>query len=160
MCMAYKKDIPFVMEGVEGSFLLEYTPFGQKVYFNEQLLSKKGIMGKYEVPLPDGERVPIRVAYDMTFTHYAECQGNRMMLEGRLKTYEYIVGALPLLLVVAGGFLGAVFGVLGVNYIYGYMRQSHSVGAKLLIAIVISAICYLLYFTFGLLFYLMLQGEM
>ena len=84
--------------------------------------------------------------YGIDFVHVAIFRGQKIALEERLTTAEYIIGGLPVLLIFLGGVIGAVFGVFGATFNYDYMRQEKRMSMQLLVSIGVSVLCYISYF--------------
>ena len=148
--MALKKELYFKLEDVDGEFKLVYGPFVQKIYLNDVELKRSGRQG-YEVTTRDGEIEYFKIVQDFTFSHIVEFRGEKTMLEEKLTALEYIIGGIPLVLVFAGGLIGGVFGMIGVTFNYGYMRQHNSLLAKIGVSLLITLVAlafYLLFATF------------
>lgn len=143
--MALKKELWFKLEDVDGEFKLVYGPFMQKIYQNDVELKRSGRQG-YEVITRDGDVEYFKIVQDFTFSHIVEFRGEKTMLEEKLTALEYIIGGIPLVLVFAGGLIGALFGIIGVTYNYGYMRQHTSLIAKIAVSLVVTLLAFAFYY--------------
>ena len=135
------------MEGVQGDLKLEYGPFKQRLYQDGREIERQGRFNpKYYVTNTNGEKEEIKIVYGFDFVHVAVFRGQKIDLEERLSTREYIVGGLPVLLIFLGGLIGAVFGFVGATFNYNYMRQEKSFMKQLLVSLGVSVFCYVAYF--------------
>ena len=155
--MALKKELWFKLEDVDGEFKLVYGPFVQKIYLNDVELRRSGRQG-YEVTTRDGDVEYFKIVQDFTFSHIVEFRGEKTMLEEKLTALEYIIGGIPLVLVFAGGLIGGVFGIIGVTFNYGYMRQHNSLLAKIGVSLVVTVLAFAFYFFFALLINALIYG--
>ena len=85
-------------------------------------------------------------------------RGRKIDLEERLSTREYIVGGLPVLLILLGGLIGALFGIIGATFNYNYMRKEKSFVKQLLVSLVVSVACYIAYFILAICLQLLVVG--
>ena len=118
------RELNFTLEGVQGDLKLEYGPFKQRLYQDGREIERQGRFNpKYYVTNTNGEKEEIKIVYGFDFVHVAVFRGQKIDLEERLSTREYIVGGLPVLLIFLGGLIGAVFGFVGATFNYNYMRH-------------------------------------
>ena len=110
------RELNFTLEGVQGDLKLEYGPFKQRLYQDGREIERQGRFNpKYYVTNTNGEKEEIKIVYGFDFVHVAVFRGQKIDLEERLSTREYIVGGLPVLLIFLGGLIGAVFGFVGAS---------------------------------------------
>ena len=153
------RELNFTLEGVQGDLKLEYGPFKQRLYQDGREIERQGRFNpKYYVTNTNGEKEEIKIVYGFDFVHVAVFRGQKIDLEERLSTREYIVGGLPVLLIFLGGSIGAVFGFVGATFNYNYMRQEKSFMKQLLVSLGVSVFCYVAYFIFGICFNLLIRG--
>lgn len=145
-----KNELYFKLQDVEGELKLEYAPCLMRVYHNGRLLKRSGRKG-YEVATVTGEKEYFKVSVNFTLSHIIEFRGQKINLESPLSTWEYIVGGLPLVLIVAGGLIGALIGFVGVTYNYGFMRSHTHPASKIAASLAVTAIVFFIYFVAALL---------
>ncbi|RHJ90484.1 hypothetical protein [Parabacteroides bouchesdurhonensis] len=150
-----KKEIDFTVEGIKGDLKLIYAPFSQKLYQDGQHIKPK--KGKYPVITDSGDTEDVKIQYGLDFVHTIQFRGNKLPLEERLSTAEYIIGCLPVLLILLGGLIGALIGFFGAMYNYNYMRQEKRIGMQLLMSVGISVLCTIAYFALAIPFTLIFQ---
>lgn len=138
-----KKAINFTIEGVQGELTLEYGPFKQKLYQNGQLIKRR--KGKYFVTTVTGEIEEMKIAYGLDFVHVAWFRNQKIPLQERLTTTEYVLGGIPVLLVFFGGIIGAFIGFMGALWIYDYFRIEKRMQKQVMVAVGVSFLCFLLY---------------
>lgn len=151
-----KKKVDFSIDGVAGQLMLEYGPFKQKLYQDGQLVKRS--KGKYRVKTTSGETEELKVVYGLDFVHVVSFRGRKTALEKRLSTLEYIIGGLPVLLIFAGGLLGALVGFMGAVWTYDYFRTEKRTGIQVAVALGIAVVCCLVYLALAIPFQLMLGG--
>ena len=118
------RELNFTLEGVQGNLKLEYGPFKQRLYQDGREIKRQGRFNpKYHITNTNGEQEEIKIVYGLDFVHVAVFRGRKIDLEERLSTREYIVGGLPVLLILLGGLIGALFGIIGATFNYNYMRK-------------------------------------
>lgn len=98
----------------------------------------------------------MKIVFGFDFVHVVMFRGQKIDLEERLSAREYIVGGLPVLLILLGGLIGALFGFVGATFNYNYMRQEKSFTKQLLVSLGVSVFCYIAYFMFALCIQLLL----
>lgn len=151
-----KKEINFTLEDVPGELTLEYGPFKQRVYQNGRLIPRK--RGKYFVTTAAGDTEEMKIAYGLDFVHVVWFRGQKIPLEERLTTTEYVLGGLPVLLVFLGGLLGVFVGFMGALWIYDYFRTEKRMPQQMAMAVGVSLLCFLLYFAIAIPFNLLIMS--
>lgn len=153
------RELNFTLEGVQGNLKLEYGPFKQRLYQDGREIKRQGRFNpKYHITNTNGEQEEIKVVYGLDFVHVAVFRGRKIDLEERLSTREYIVGGLPVLLILLGGLIGALFGIIGATFNYNYMRKEKSFVKQLLVSLVVSVTCYIAYFILAICLQLLVVG--
>ena len=153
------RELNFTLEGVQGNLKLEYGPFKQRLYQDGREIKRQGRFNpKYHITNTNGEQEEIKIVYGLDFVHVAVFRGRKIDLEERLSTREYIVGGLPVLLILLGGLLGALFGIIGATFNYNYMRKEKSFVKQLLVSLVVSVACYIAYFILAICLQLLVVG--
>ena len=153
------RELNFTLEGVQGNLKLEYGPFKQRLYQDGREIKRQGRFNpKYHITNTNGEQEEIKIVYGLDFVHVAVFRGRKIDLEERLSTREYIVGGLPVLLILLGGLIGALFGIIGATFNYNYMRKEKSFVKQLLVSLVVSVACYIAYFIFAICLQLLVVG--
>lgn len=153
------RELNFTLEGVQGNLKLEYGPFKQRLYQDGREIKRQGRFNpKYHITNTNGEQEEIKVVYGLDFVHVAVFRGRKIDLEERLSTREYIVGGLPVLLILLGGLIGALFGIIGATFNYNYMRKEKSFVKQLLVSLVVSVVCYIAYFILAICLQLLVVG--
>ncbi|MCC8172561.1 MAG: hypothetical protein LIP00_12445 [Parabacteroides sp.] len=143
--MGLKQELGFRLPDIEGDLKVICAPFLMKVYHDGRKLKRNGRKG-YEVTTVNGEKTHFKLTVDFTLSHVVEYRGVRTRLESPLPTWEYIVGGIPILLILAGGLFGAVCGFIGVTYTYSFMRQHRNVPAKIGVAALSTFLTFFVYF--------------
>ena len=147
------KEVTFKIEGVQGELKLVYGMFKIHLFQDGREIVRKGAFNpKYYVTNTEGEQEEMKIVYGFDFVHVVTFRGKKIDLEERLSTRESIVGGLPVLLILTGGLLGALFGIVGATFTYNYMRREKSFIKQLLVSLAVSAGSYVAYFVFALLF--------
>jgi len=145
--MQYKTELPFSFDGIKGNSKVVYTPFSVKVYQNGIESKRKGIfIPKYKMATIDGEIDYVKLSRNFDLSFSIEYKGEKKHLEEKLSIFEYIIGLFPLLLVILGGVIGALIGIFGATLNFNFMRQEKRLALQILVSIVITFICYLIYF--------------
>ena len=153
------RELNFTLEGVQGNLKLEYGPFKQRLYQDGREIKRQGRFNpKYHITNTNGEQEEIKIVYGLDFVHVAVFSGRKIDLEERLSTREYIVGGLPVLLILLGGLIGALFGIIGATFNYNYMRKEKSFVKQLLVSLVVSVACYIAYFILAICLQLLVVG--
>ena len=153
------RELNFTLEGVQGNLKLEYGPFKQRLYQDGREIKRQGRFNpKYHITNTNGEQEEIKIVYGLDFVHVAVFRGRKIDLEERLSTREYIVGGLPVLLILLGGLIGALFGIIGATFNYNYMRKEKSFVKQLLVSLVVSVACYIAYFLLAICLQLLVVG--
>ena len=153
------RELNFTLEGVQGNLKLEYGPFKQRLYQDGREIKRQGRFNpKYHITNTNGEQEEIKIVYGLDFVHVAVFRGRKIDLEERLSTREYIVGGLPVLLILLGGLIGALFGIIGATFNYNYMRKEKSFVNQLLVSLVVSVACYIAYFILAICLQLLVVG--
>ena len=153
------RELNFTLEGVQGNLKLEYGPFKQRLYQDGREIKRQGRFNpKYHITNTNGEQEEIKIVYGLDFVHVVEFRGRKIDLEERLSTREYIVGGLPVLLILLGGLIGALFGIIGATFNYNYMRKEKSFVKQLLVSLVVSVACYIAYFILAICLQLLVVG--
>ena len=153
------RELNFTLEGVQGNLKLEYGPFKQRLYQDGREIKRQGRFNpKYHITNTNGEQEEIKIVYGLVFVHVAVFRGRKIDLEERLSTREYIVGGLPVLLILLGGLIGALFGIIGATFNYNYMRKEKSFVKQLLVSLVVSVACYIAYFILAICLQLLVVG--
>ena len=153
------RELNFTLEGVQGNLKLEYGPFKQRLYQDGREIKRQGRFNpKYHITNTNGEQEEIKIVYGLDFVHVAVFRGRKIDLEERLSTREYIVGGLPVLLILLGGLIGALFGIIGATFNYNYMRKEKSFVKQLLVSLVVSVACYIAYFILAICLKLLVVG--
>lgn len=151
------KELNFTVEGVQGELKLELSTFKQHLYQDGREIKRKGTFNpKYFVTNTSGEPEAMQIVYGFDFVHTVHFRGQKIPLEERLSTLEYVIGGLPVLLIFLGGLLGALFGFVGATFIYNYMRSEKRFPLQLLVALGVSLFCWVAYFMFALCIQLLL----
>lgn len=151
--MFKKNKINFTLEGIKGEMKLVYNIIGTpKLYQNGELLKKEGFLKMKFLVTTDNGQEYIEIKRGLSFTFSAIFRGKETFLEAKLSTIEYIIGAVPLLvLIFTGGFLGALIAIVGVNANFNFMRSEKRLGIQIVFALSVTAICYILYLLLALL---------
>lgn len=153
------RELNFTLEGVQGNLKLEYGPFKQRLYQDGREIKRQGRFNpKYHITNTNGEQEEIKVVYGLDFVHVAVFRRRKIDLEERLSTREYIVGGLPVLLILLGGLIGALFGIIGATFNYNYMRKEKSFVKQLLVSLAVSVACYIAYFILAICLQLLVVG--
>ena len=153
------RELNFTLEGVQGNLKLEYGPFKQRLYQDGREIKRQGRFNpKYHITNTNGEQEEIKIVYGLDFVQVAVFRGRKIDLEERLSTREYIVGGLPVLLILLGGLIGALFGIIGATFNYNYMRKEKSFVKQLLVSLVVSVACYIAYFILAICLQLLVVG--
>jgi len=153
------RELNFTLEGVQGNLKLEYGPFKQRLYQDGREIKRQGRFNpKYHITNTNGEQEEIKIVYGLDFVHVAVFRGRKIDLEERLSTREYIVGGLPVLLILLGGLIGALFGIIGATFNYNYMRKEKSFVKQLLVSLAVSVACYIAYFILAICLQLLVVG--
>lgn len=153
------RELNFTLEGAQGNLKLEYGPFKQRLYQDGREIKRQGRFNpKYHITNTNGEQEEIKIVYGLDFVHVAVFRGRKIDLEERLSTREYIVGGLPVLLILLGGLIGALFGIIGATFNYNYMRKEKSFVKQLLVSLVVSVACYIAYFILAICLQLLVVG--
>ena len=153
------RELNFTLVGVQGNLKLEYGPFKQRLYQDGREIKRQGRFNpKYHITNTNGEQEEIKIVYGLDFVHVAVFRGRKIDLEERLSTREYIVGGLPVLLILLGGLIGALFGIIGATFNYNYMRKEKSFVKQLLVSLVVSVACYIAYFILAICLQLLVVG--
>ena len=153
------RELNFTLEGVQGNLKLEYGPFKQRLYQDGREIKRQGRFNpKYHITNTNGEQEEIKIVYGLDFVHVAVFRGRKIDLEERLSTREYIVGGLPVLLILLGGLIDALFGIIGATFNYNYMRKEKSFVKQLLVSLVVSVACYIAYFILAICLQLLVVG--
>ena len=85
------RELNFTLEGVQGDLKLEYGPFKQRLYQDGREIERQGRFNpKYYVTNTNGEKEEIKIVYGFDFVHVAVFRGQKIDLEERLSTREYI----------------------------------------------------------------------
>ena len=152
------KDLIFKVEGIQGELRLEYGPFKQHLYQDGREIVRTGSLfnKKYFVTNTSGEQEEVKIVFGFDFVHVVEFRGQKIALEERLSTLEYVIGGLPVLLIFLGGLLGAVFGFMGATFTYNYMRREKRLPMQLAVSIGVAVVCYIAYFVLAIIFQLLL----
>ena len=153
------KELHFTVEGVQGELKLELAPFKQRLYQDGREIKRTGTFNpKYFVTNTSGEPEEMKIVFGLDFVHVVEFRGKKIPLEERLSTLEYVIGALPVLLIFLGGLLGALIGFVGATFTYNYMRREKRLPLQLLVSLGVSVFCYVAYFMFALCLQLLLKS--
>lgn len=153
------RELNFTLEDVQGNLKLEYGPFKQRLYQDGREIKRQGRFNpKYHITNTNGEQEEIKIVYGLDFVHVAVFRWRKIDLEERLSTREYIVGGLPVLLILLGGLIGALFGIIGATFNYNYMRKEKSFVKQLLVSLVVSVACYIAYFILAICLQLLVAG--
>lgn len=113
-----------------------------RLFANERELvsePKKGFFDQtqvFAVPMPDGAQRQLRlknIIYDTV--PQVEVDGRPLVLAKPLQTWEYIIAALPLLLVFSGGLLGGVVGGFVAYTNLNIMRSERSTPVRVLLCL-------------------------
>ena len=123
-----------------------------RLYANDQeLLSqpKKGFFDQtqiFAVPMSDGTYRQVclkNIVYDTV--PQAQVDGRPLVLARPLETWQYVVAALPLLLVFAGGFIGGAIGAAAAYTNISVMRSERSITARVAICLILLVVALLAY---------------
>ena len=151
----FKPDIiNFTLEDVKGNLSLEQGILGQpKVYQDGQLLKKQGIFkAKYPVVTNNGQGDMMELRRGLSFAYSVIFRGKETRLEENLSRLEYVLGILPLLLLVStGGFIGAIIGLIGVTFVCNFVRTEKRVILQIIVAVCTMLVCWLFYLLIALL---------
>lgn len=144
-------EIDFHLDGVQGDLRLTYNMLGTpKLYQNGQPVKREGIFkAKYKVQTNDPANPieELELRRGLTFTYSARFRGVETILEQKLSTLELVIGLVPfILLIFTGGALGALIGIIAVQFIFNFMRNESKMAIKVLVAFLIFMIAYLIYF--------------
>lgn len=140
--------ITFNLEGVKGNITLEQGFLGQpKLYQDGQLLKKQGFFkAKYPVVTDNGQGELIELRRGLSFAYSIIHRGKEIKLEESLSPVEYVLGVLPLiLLIILGGVLGALIGLVGVTLVINFMRSEKRLYLQAIVAGCTMLACWLLY---------------
>ncbi len=147
----------FRIEGIEGDLKLVYSAFSQKLYQDEREVKRKG--NKFQVKNDNGEQEELKLIKGIDFAYKAEFRGQKTQIEEKLTVLQYILGLIPLCLIVTGGVIGAFIGILGTTIIYTYIRKGNDIFKQVIIALVVSAVCAVIYFAIALILSSLLYGS-
>jgi hypothetical protein len=150
--MSFQTKLQFQIEGVEGDLDLVYTPFSVKLYQNDWEVKKKGWTAKYPVHAENGDTELLTLTKGLDFTYVATFRNKKYPLESKFSVFEYILVALPLLLMFIGGALGGAIGAIGAFAISSVIRAEKSIPVQILYSLLISGGCYGIYFVLSMLF--------
>lgn len=145
--------ITFQLEGVKGTLELRQGIMGQaNLYQDGQLLKRKGFFrAKYPVVTDNGQGEMIELKRGLSFAYSVVHRGKEVKLEENLAVHEYILGILPLILLVfLGGVIGAIIGLMGVTFVCNFMRREKRIVFQLLIAACAMLACWAIYFILAL----------
>jgi len=114
---------------------------------------------KYIISSPDGTENILEIrqsAFDGGLTVFLN--DTKIPISRPLKWYEYLMGGLPILLIFAGGALGALFGGIGAYANFKIIRSKMNIVAKMFVTLGISVLSVILYFAFALLINYAIHG--
>lgn len=152
------KEKKFTLEGVQGELTLVYGPFKLRLFQDGREIKRSGTFKpKYYITNTSGEQEELRIQYGLDFVYMAIFRGQKIALDERLTTAEYIIGGLPILLIFLGGAIGGVFGIFGATINYDYMRKEKRMPMQILVSLGASIVCYLAYFILAVAFQLLLK---
>ncbi len=137
-----KKDtVDFRIEGVAGELRMDYDLLCKRLFQDGREVERKG--NNFYVTTAGGGREKMKVMrLSPDFGYTAIFRKTKTPLEARLATWQYLLGIMPLALVAAGGFLGAVIGICGTVVIYSAIRTpKNNALAQVAIALGVSALC-------------------
>ena len=102
------KEKKFTLEGVQGELTLVYGPFKLRLFQDGREIKRSGTFKpKYYITNTSGEQEELRIQYGLDFVYMAIFRGQKIALDERLTTAEYIIGGLPILLIFLGGAMEA-----------------------------------------------------
>lgn len=140
--------ISFNLQGVKGTLKLEQGVLGQaKVYQDDRLLKKKGVFkAKYLVVLDNGQEEFIELKRGLSFAYSVIFRNNETKLEQNLSTIEYIMGIVPIILLIfTGGLIGAIIGMVGTTFVCNFMRTEKKLALQAIVAVCTALACWLIY---------------
>lgn len=142
-------EIEFTLDGVEGTFVLEYKFIGQpKLYQNGQLLTNKGTFRlKYDIQTgrPEQPTEEIEIRKGLSLSYSVIHQGKRVFVEKKLSVGDIILSLLPMLqLTIINGVFGVLIAVLASRIILGFVRGEESTMMKIVAAFLITFLAALL----------------
>jgi hypothetical protein len=143
----------------DSSFKMEHSLWSGKIklFQDEQPVEQLAEKGKpFLIKAADG--TPVK-AYPKTalpdLVPVFEINGVKHQTAAKLLWYEYLIGALPIVLVFLGGGLGGAIGAVGTVFNYSTFREEGSAGVKYLKVAGTIVACYVVFY---LLAYLILRA--
>jgi len=136
-----------------------------KLYVDEQEVPrepKKGLFDQvhaFAVPMPDGTQRQLTLKnriYDPV--PEAHVDGQELVLAKPLQSWEYIVACVPIVLIFAGGALGAVAGLVATFTNMGIMRSSRPIALRIALCLGSTLAAFVVYMALGLLLTLALKS--
>ena len=142
------------IEGFEGQKIEIKSDFwsGYKLFINGQPAPKGLRRNEMLLQRNDGQNVtavwkPQVIGLDVPLLLV---DGKVIKLEEPLKCYQWLWGGLPITLVFFGGFVGALFGLLGFSFNAKIFRSSLNPFVKYLTALVVTFFIFIIYFAVAL----------
>lgn len=133
---------------IEKSFLGK-----SKVYVHEREVERLKEKGKpFLIRMNDGTEKKMFVE-DVMFDYVPKVvvDGKEILLVRKLFWYEYLIGGIPLILIVRGGMIGALIGIIGSFLNFRVLRMGYSPAIKFLYVSVITISTFLSYLTIAIL---------
>ncbi|WP_338813336.1 hypothetical protein V9L05_18400 [Bernardetia sp. Wsw4-3y2] len=128
-----------------------------KLHKDNVLVERSKEKGKpFLIPTDSGQVVKAYPRSASDFTPTLEIDGVKHHVASKLEWFQYVLGGLPMLLVIVGGALGALIGMLGVYISYDIFRQNSSTLSYLKVVGVIVA-SYFVYFVVAILITMLIQ---
>ncbi len=138
--------IDFTVPGVAGNLRLEHTFSSRRLFQNGREVVRRG--RKFKVTNDRGEPETLRIILNLPdFASTAVFRKQKTVLEPALATWQYLLGAVPMVLLFVGGAIGAVVGMLGSMLIFRFLRSGGSTTAQLLMSLLVWTACAVLYLT-------------
>jgi hypothetical protein len=160
--MRFKTKLKFTIEGVQGELKLKYTPFSAKLYQNGRELKRQGILGsKYlvqsEIDGLESSKEELKLTRGLDFIYVATFRNVKYPLESKFSVLEYILVALPMLLVFVGGAIGGVIGAFGAYTVASFLRNEKRIPLQILLALMIAVCSWGAYFILSMLFLFLIK---
>lgn len=152
---------PVVLEGFEGQTIEVQSPgffSGPKLLVNGRPAAKGPKRNQMLVKRNDGTDVIASWKSQVFDTPQLVVDGKTIQVVRPLKWYEWIVSALPILLVFIGGALGAIIGLIAFGINTQIIRTYSSGPLKYFLVILISGLAVIAYMILAVILLALIQG--
>jgi len=151
--------LDFKIDGINGNLKLVYGPFSQKLYQNNQEIKRKnkGLYIVFPVQNEEGVLEDLKLSKGWNFTYKAEFRGEKIQIENKPSTLQYILGLIPLVLIL-GGVIGVIIGLIGSTIIFNYIRQESALFKQIALALLVYILCAIVYLLVGSVFISLMYG--